>query len=971
MLCVLCVTAALAREVERTSPVRPLRYVQERVVSSRPAQQTRRRLQEEEMADVEARHSGERGALRRKRRGKGKGRGLGLGKGKGKAKIWGKHGADQLPEALAVVSQNRTAEHEPPGSTIAGANASQFETELRELHELPYRSGAWVGGRVAWVDCGARLARSCAACGAGSFGQGRRDCRGECRWDAADLSSAGQHLEGSCVPIHGPIPPMDSTAPAAPHTPQGDAESRLTFAGQRHEFSVASHALWVVSPSSVAAVALSVALMGSTAAVDAGGCSPNGQARFCGGGQPIATAAAAVRRAVRTSPSCTCAFPRGVTWLISPLTVGVAAAAAKGISEQRAARPLLRVALLREPRTMLLHEQLPLPATCLQLPRRDGGCTDDALRAPGGADQGAVPAAGKARGERLQLLRRCCANMQARVLVLSLPREVPGRDLCAGGGCDEGRLLTLASRALLSLAFFGIAELPAASGALLREQLPSLGSSASLLAAALGPLSASAASAAPSGRSLSIAEWRMWRDANAVDFELYDAARGLFEYRLREARLPLSLLRPSASNASASAPAASSTAVAATSAAVDDAAAAEPEPEYDVHEQLRLSRVFATAKGDGVRAQLTAWPRRFRGLHESFVFMHIAKCGGTSFNKRLTMLEVAPSPTCRCGLKKGRTLYHNGHALVEPRSCACPRYGKHGSRAEKREKERAWAPITARIPGAKRDWAFLQHQWLLSPDTTGWLGGVHSPVRVLQQYVMLAAKLTSRRSLAAGLQYVTLVRDPIKRFLSEFYETYNGWEHKFQTWPRVSTPCSSRLPAEQRRWALDGIDHTPKDKYDTLFDDWIHCPNNMAADRQARALSFTVDVNASRRMHSRICAPSLPKGDPEGLCDGRIARVTLLQFSFFGLLEERCLTEKLFEAQFGLRFNRTKGARISKHAGKGAHLVTKLSFSSLTLAQQQRVRWLNRNDLLLYAEAVRIFYERLRLYGISPNATCS
>ena len=43
----------------------------------------------------------------------------------------------------------------------------------------------------------------------------------------------------------------------------------------------------------------------------------------------------------------------------------------------------------------------------------------------------------------------------------------------------------------------------------------------------------------------------------------------------------------------------------------------------------------------------------------------------------------------------------------------------------------------------------------------------------------------------------------------------------------------------------------------------------------------------------------------------------------------------------------------------------------LTPAQQQRVRWLNRNDLWLYGQAVRIFYERLRLYGISPDATCA
>ena len=42
---------------------------------------------------------------------------------------------------------------------------------------------------------------------------------------------------------------------------------------------------------------------------------------------------------------------------------------------------------------------------------------------------------------------------------------------------------------------------------------------------------------------------------------------------------------------------------------------------------------------------------------------------------------------------------------------------------------------------------------------------------MLQLYMMLAAKLTSRRSLAAGMSYVTMLREPISRFLSEFYET--------------------------------------------------------------------------------------------------------------------------------------------------------------------------------------------------------
>ena len=108
------------------------------------------------------------------------------------------------------------------------------------------------------------------------------------------------------------------------------------------------------------------------------------------------------------------------------------------------------------------------------------------------------------------------------------------------------------------------------------------------------------------------------------------------------------------------------------------------------------------------------------------------RCGGTSFNKRLTMLTPDGAPPCRCKTPPAdtATTFHNGHALVVPKSCNCPRryrYANHTSGARRRTPP-AWAPINQRIPGAKKDWAFLQHQWLMSPDTTGWLGGVHSPV---------------------------------------------------------------------------------------------------------------------------------------------------------------------------------------------------------------------------------------------------
>ena len=157
-----------------------------------------------------------------------------------------------------------------------------------------------------------------------------------------------------------------------------------------------------------------------------------------------------------------------------------------------------------------------------------------------------------------------------------------------------------------------------------------------------------------------------------------------------------------------------------------------------------------------------------------------------------------------------------------------PRSGAQRYPAESARAQLAWSKAARALPAQRRArWSFLQRQWLLSPETTGWLGGVHAPVRTLRKaytgllnrrtycnicmpsyvrkaplsfyhkqflpwprcyslvcrfpwdaelYVMLAAKFTTRRPLAEGLHYVTLLRDPISRFLSEFYETYDGWE---------------------------------------------------------------------------------------------------------------------------------------------------------------------------------------------------
>ncbi|EOD33412.1 hypothetical protein EMIHUDRAFT_455818 [Emiliania huxleyi CCMP1516] len=334
--------------------------------------------------------------------------------------------------------------------------------------------------------------------------------------------------------------------------------------------------------------------------------------------------------------------------------------------------------------------------------------------------------------------------------------------------------------------------------------------------------------------------------------------------------------------------------------------------------QVRAARVFGNDHGVGSAAAAVQGPA------DSLVFLHIAKCGGTSFNGRLTSLRRGDGDGCACARDASRPM-HNGRGLA----------------ASVASLGTAWLceAVSRQRLGPLSNW-----------------GGVHSPLRVVQSHVMFAARLAGERSKAAGLRYVTMLREPLARFLSEFYENYNGWEWQFGTPPRVRHPCSELLAAREAAIAARGIDRVSKGQYDSLFDAWISCPKNMAADRQSRALTH---AGANRRKGFQLRRQFCGGGERVGESRWH----TLLQFSFFGLNEARCATEKLFEAQFGLRFANDAAGR-----GSGKHKVAKLTFEELSESQRERVAALNANDLLLYDEAVAVFRERLRWFGIPENA---
>ena len=345
--------------------------------------------------------------------------------------------------------------------------------------------------------------------------------------------------------------------------------------------------------------------------------------------------------------------------------------------------PAAHVALLRDPVEALAAEWLPHPELACEsaagmVGRLDGRCSASTLSALAGAEHEV----------RVATLIECCANLMSRHLVAAALSPTSTTRRCATGGCSPEELWTLAWRALLRLRWFGTLRTLRSSLVLLERTLqrpmaPLAEIDVLALQSPTWPREATTGAQngpQPSARVLTDAQVHAWRNASAVDVRLYEAASGLLAWRLRTAGLD----------------------------------AGRPLDPYRYRPAWKLShqhaalamvsaaRVFGTDYGPGRVPAVVVPPVPFRPQHDTFVFIHMAKCGGTSFNGRLTTLRVAAPLTpaaaggvslaCECSSR--RVKMHNGHAVVQPRSCSCPREEPNMARRG----ELAWSEYAEALP---------------------------------------------------------------------------------------------------------------------------------------------------------------------------------------------------------------------------------------------------------------------------------
>ncbi|XP_046668952.1 heparan-sulfate 6-O-sulfotransferase 1 [Homalodisca vitripennis] len=278
--------------------------------------------------------------------------------------------------------------------------------------------------------------------------------------------------------------------------------------------------------------------------------------------------------------------------------------------------------------------------------------------------------------------------------------------------------------------------------------------------------------------------------------------------------------------------------------------------------------------------------------HDVMVFLHIQKTGGTSFGRHLVQ-DLDLQRPCTCQRKRKR--------------CYCFRPNRN-------------------------------ENWLFSRYSTGWKCGLHADWTELTSCVDSELDKNEGDAVKRRYFYITLLREPISRYLSEFRHVQRGatWRNS-RHWCGGRVATDAELPHCYQGSSWRGV----------TLDEFAACPHNLAANRQTRMMSDlalvgcynTSYMSASER--NRVMLAS--------------AKRNLAAMAFFALTEYQKMGQYVFEETFNLRF----AVPFEQHNS---------TLSSMTLAklrpdQIDTIKRLNALDIELYEFAQELMnkrFEKLR-----------
>ena len=296
---------------------------------------------------------------------------------------------------------------------------------------------------------------------------------------------------------------------------------------------------------------------------------------------------------------------------------------------------------------------------------------------------------------------------------------------------------------------------------------------------------------------------------------------------------------------------------------------------------------------------LKIYPFNIKG-HDIMVFLHIQKTGGTSFGKNLVR-----------------------NLNLERR---CDKVVALGSKSR----------FMCKRPSS-------DEFWLYSRYSTGWVCGLHADWTTWNTCLpkLLKSRLSEEHFKKVNLFYITILREPVGRFLSEFKHVQRG-----ATWISSRFLCSNKeykppICFNGTNWS--GV----------TLSKFLDCPYNLAFNRQTRMLANLTEVGCyanntenvykfSKHFYGKVMLES--------------AKRNLRSMAYFGLLEYQEESQYLFEKTFGMKFKKNFTQIAINETISGETL------STLTVKLKLRIREVTRLDRQLYSYAKTLFFKRLKYF---------
>ena len=181
--------------------------------------------------------------------------------------------------------------------------------------------------------------------------------------------------------------------------------------------------------------------------------------------------------------------------------------------------------------------------------------------------------------------------------------------------------------------------------------------------------------------------------------------------------------------------------------------------------------------------------------------------------------------------------------------------------------------------------------------------------------------------------YITWLRDPVERFLSEFGHVRRG-----ATWKTVRHVCNGKEYNSPK--CYHGINWS-----DVTLQRFLNCPYNLAFNRQTR---MTADINQVG------CYGDETNEKQKAIL--RSAKKNLRNLAFVGLVEFQKESQFVFEQTFGLKFG--------KSFEQKSRTFSKTMLSRLSPAVIRKIRLSNTLDVQLYDYAKEVFFQRLEYFKL-------